>query len=289
MLLHERIGQIDGHRTVYFDSAAGYYSLRRPAAVLVPSMLLMARSYAATCRQLVRLGFRVVALELPGSGRSTRSAANWSFEDYAYWLACAVEEIGLSEPTLVGHSASAGVVLTCAARHPSHVGAVVVSDATGCRWHADHLWRIVAGRLMDAIDELAFGVRSAPDALYNATHHPRDFVHQLRLARLCQLHIAQRVHRPTLIAWGARDRTMPLRFAAELHHVISDASLYVSREGSHDWIVERAEEFARVVRAFVDDTVKPPLAASQISYLGLPVCETASGGPPDYLSTGIAG
>lgn len=285
MVLHERIGQIDGQPTVYFDSATGYYGLRRPTVVLVPSMFLMARSYATTCRELVRAGFRVVVLEMPGTSRSTRTSADWSFDDYAYWLAGAIDEIGLSEPTVIGHSVSAGVVMTCAARHPSRVGAIVVADATGCRACRDPMWRIVPGRIMDAIDELAFDVRSAPDAIYNATHHPRDCMHQLALTRLSQLPIAQRVHRPTLIAWGARDRTMPLRYAMELDRVMSDASLYVSQEGSHDWIVDRADEFARVVREFVDRDHGLPRAASQIRYLNSSICY-ASGG---YRSTGTAG
>lgn len=287
MTLHQRTGQIDGHPTTYFDSASGYYGLRQPAIVLVPSMFLMARSYAATCRELMREGFRVVALEMPGTGRSTQTSADWSFDDYAYWLACAIDEIGLVEPALIGHSVSAGVVLTCAARHPSRVGSIVVCDATGCRSGADRLLRIVPGRLMDAIDELAFDVRTAPDALFNATHHPRDCMHQFRLTKLCQLPIAQRVHRPTLIAWGARDRTMPLRFAIELDRAMSDASLYVSQEGSHDWIVDRPDEFARAVRRFVVDKVRAPLEASQIRYLGVPVSETSH--HSDYLSTGTAG
>jgi hypothetical protein len=38
--------------------------------------------------------------------------------------------------------------------------------------------------------------------------------------------------------------------------------MYISREGSHDWLIDRAPEFARALRSFIDATPAAPVVAS---------------------------
>jgi pimeloyl-ACP methyl ester carboxylesterase len=162
-----------------------------------------------------------------------------------------IEAMGLDRPPLVGHFVPGPVVLTAAARHGSRVGPIVLCDSSGGFNGSDSMWRIIPRRFIDAVEELAFDLRATPDALFNAAHHPRACLHQFRLAKVSQARLAQRVHNPTLLAWGARGRTMPLRCARLIEKVMANATTHVSREGSHDWMIERADEFAGVVHALL--------------------------------------
>jgi pimeloyl-ACP methyl ester carboxylesterase len=63
--------------------------------------------------------------------------------------------------------------------------------------------------------------------------------------------VAHDVKRPVLLAWGAMDFVMPVAGARELANLLPDAQLYVSQRGSHDWLIERAEEFGAMLERFV--------------------------------------
>jgi pimeloyl-ACP methyl ester carboxylesterase len=60
---------------------------------------------------------------------------------------------------------------------------------------------------------------------------------------------------PTLLAWGDRDRTVPLACASRLGREIPDAKLVVG-SGSHDWLVTAPDAFAATLRRFVEESVR---------------------------------
>lgn len=71
--------------------------------------------------------YRVVALDRPGSGHSTRPdgvAADLATQARA--IAALVERLGLERPTVVGHSLGGATALTLALEHPQHVGALAL-------------------------------------------------------------------------------------------------------------------------------------------------------------------
>src|SRR3954463_5353908 len=116
------IDKLRARYVVYGDGAR--------AIVLVPSMYLLARTYAPTASALVALDptVRVITIELPGSGGSSSLPVRWTHEDYAYFLVHALEVLHIERPAaLIGHSNSAAVVLTAAARHPRYVGPIVLA------------------------------------------------------------------------------------------------------------------------------------------------------------------
>jgi hypothetical protein len=64
------------------------------------------------------------------------------------------------------------------------------------------------------------------------------------------LSVAQ-VKVPTLIAWGRRDKTIPLYAAGTFFKLIPNSHVYISDEGSHNWLIQRPEEFCQAVTEFV--------------------------------------
>jgi pimeloyl-ACP methyl ester carboxylesterase len=71
---------------------------------------------------------RVVAIDLPGHGRSSPGGTPLAIErlaDDVMWL---VEEVGLERPVLVGHSVGGTIVLDAAARNVGAVAGIVMLD-----------------------------------------------------------------------------------------------------------------------------------------------------------------
>jgi valacyclovir hydrolase len=78
--------------------------------------------------------YRVIAVDLPGSGRSgpqPRSYPPTYYEDDADTMAALLKERGVSSARIVGHSDGGEVALLMAARHPTLVRSVIAIGTLG--------------------------------------------------------------------------------------------------------------------------------------------------------------
>jgi pimeloyl-ACP methyl ester carboxylesterase len=232
-----------GHRGYVEQAGAG------DPVLLLPSMLVLARSYRPTVRLLSQHA-RALTIELPGSGRGGKLSRPWAFEDYAQWLAACLRRLGLHQPTVIGHSDSGAVALALAALHPGLVGRLVVVDTVAVK--AQSLMRVLIGRAVDAGLELPLTATGLHHAVYNLVRHTRNFAQLVVASAAAELpDYLHRVESPTLIAWGARDHTMPVSFARSLQSALRHAQMWRCESGSHDWLITHAAEFERVVRSFI--------------------------------------
>jgi pimeloyl-ACP methyl ester carboxylesterase len=246
---HDRFVDVAGLTGVYTDVGAG------PPVVILASTLVRARSYHWLSECLAP-HFRVLAVEMPASGRASRPPRPWGFEDYAQWAAHFLEKLDLRDVTLIGHSNSGGTVMVMAAagRLASRLGRIVLADSVGGDV-SPSLPRALLGRAIDAVLEPRLTLFGWHHVLYNAFFHPATTMAQVWISvheDLRRYAAAAKV--PALVAWGARDHTIPPRCAAALRDAIPNAELYVSPRGSHDWLLDRAEEFTAVLRDFVRRT-----------------------------------
>ena len=76
-------------------------------------------------RYLAHHGYGVLALDLPGHGRS-QGAALARIEDLADWVAGVLDAAGVKQAALVGHSMGSLIALECAARHPARIAKIAL-------------------------------------------------------------------------------------------------------------------------------------------------------------------
>ncbi len=80
-------------------------------------------------RHFARHGRNVVAVDLPGHGRSAGAAAI-SIEDMADWVIDLLDALQIERAALAGHSLGSLVALDCAARYPDRVRALAMVGTT---------------------------------------------------------------------------------------------------------------------------------------------------------------
>ncbi len=110
-------GELDGLRLHYLDEGRG------PATALIHGLGGFAESWRHNIPELARHG-RVIALDLPGSGRSGKPRRAYTLEFLARALEGLVRALGLDRVRLVGHSMGGHGALTCALRHPDRYRSV---------------------------------------------------------------------------------------------------------------------------------------------------------------------
>jgi pimeloyl-ACP methyl ester carboxylesterase len=105
-------------------------------AVLVHGFTAEGILYAQTLARLVRMGFKVVAIDVAGHG-STQGlpTGGGSLTAYSQLLGRALDRLGIRRSLLVGHSLGGRLVTELAATEPQRALAVVLIDAAvGASW-----------------------------------------------------------------------------------------------------------------------------------------------------------
>ena len=80
-------------------------------------------------RHFARHGRNVIAVDLPGHGRSAGEPCA-SIEDMGDWVVDLLDALQLQQAAVVGHSLGSLVALDCAARHPDRVRAIALVGCT---------------------------------------------------------------------------------------------------------------------------------------------------------------
>lgn len=104
-------------------------------------------------------GYRVLALDLPGYGKSDKPAGfPYSSEALADALHEWTQRVGAKRPVLVGHSLGGQTALAYALRHPEALGALALTAPAGFEAFSDKEKALISGALTVA------GVKGADEA-----------------------------------------------------------------------------------------------------------------------------
>jgi non-heme chloroperoxidase len=115
----------DGARLFYIDCGEG------PPVVLVSSAWLNSRMWEHQIPELVSQGFRCVAYDRRGHGRSDWPWVGYDYDTLADDLSVVIERLGLTRVAFVSHSAGAGEVVRYITRHGAgHVAGVALISPT---------------------------------------------------------------------------------------------------------------------------------------------------------------
>ena len=105
---------------VYYGTGSGVPADDAPAIVFVHGAGFDHSVWVMPARYFARHGYRVVALDLPGHGRS-EGAARTNIESMASWVVDLLDTLNIEKAAVVGHSMGSLVVMTLAAQHHERV------------------------------------------------------------------------------------------------------------------------------------------------------------------------
>jgi pimeloyl-ACP methyl ester carboxylesterase len=132
--------EIDGQRIHYIDQGSG------PAVVMIHGLGGNLRHFTYALVERLVGEFRVIAVDRPGSGYSTRPKdASAALGTQAATLAGLIRTLKLDMPLLVGHSLGGALSLTIALNHPDCAGALaLIAPLTHARDEAPEVFRGLA-------------------------------------------------------------------------------------------------------------------------------------------------
>jgi pimeloyl-ACP methyl ester carboxylesterase len=120
---------LDGGKSAYAYTGGKSFDAARPAVVFIHGAQHDHSVWALQTRYFAHHGFGVLALDLPGHGRSD-GPARASIEELAEWTISVLDAANVEKATFVGHSMGSLVALDAAARYPDRAsGLALVSSA----------------------------------------------------------------------------------------------------------------------------------------------------------------
>ena len=250
--------EVNGHSTYC-------YTNRRPISPDKDSIIFIHGAgldhtvWTLPARHFARHGRNVIAVDLPGHGRSAGTPLS-SVEAMADWIIDVIDALGVGKTALVGHSMGSLVALDCAARHGERVRALALLGSTAPMPVADALLDAARAGEHAAFDTLTtFGYskrhqysgnsnpgiwmigatlrlfeRSNPGVLHADLNACNQY--QSGVERAGSLQCA------TLAIVGVEDRLTPLRGARGLLEAIPGADIRKLADSGHTMTSEAPNE-----------------------------------------------
>lgn len=282
--VQEAVLDLHGHDVAYRRAGSG------PVVLLVHGIAGTSAVWDAILPELAAT-HTVIAPDLPGHGRSGRSAGDYSVGAMAATLRDLLLALGLERATVVGHSLGGGVAMQYAYLFPEHCERLVLVSAGGLGRSVALTLRSAAlpgsevvtaglglvarggGRALGAVGLLR-PERVSPPARELGRSVAALADRETRTAFLATLRavvgpVGQRVFAgdrlylaaamPTLIVWGERDPIIPVGHGRRAHAAMPGSRLEVLPGVGHFPPLEAPEELAAALREFLA-TTEPAVA-----------------------------
>ncbi|MFB3103263.1 MAG: alpha/beta fold hydrolase [Alphaproteobacteria bacterium] len=258
---------VDG-ATVFAHTGGSPFDPAQPVLVLIHGAGTDHTFWGLQTRYFSHHGFSVLAVDLPGHGRSDGPALD-SIDALADWLWQVLDTVGARQAALAGHSMGSLIALAAGAKRPENTRALVlVGTAERIAVHEDLL---AAGQnndptAFDMITDWGFGKPShlgghqAPGlwmlgggrALL-ATSAPGVLGSDLAACDVYDgaVEAAKKIACPVLLLLGADDRMTPPRTATALAQALAHVETEILPATGHMIMVERPNETIDAIDGFL--------------------------------------
>jgi pimeloyl-ACP methyl ester carboxylesterase len=255
-------------REVYAYTGTRPQVATQPTIVFVHGAACDHSVWALQSRYFAHHGFNVLAVDLPGHGRSEGPPLR-SVEVIADWLAGLLDAAAVDRAALVGHSMGALAALECAARHPARIERIaligvalpmeVSDDLVDAARRDDHAaYQLINGWSFSARRSL--GGNAVPGLWMTGNsmrllerNRPGTLALDLDACRSYAngLAAAAAVRCPALVITGLRDIMAPPRNARAAVGALRDARAVDLPEAGHSLMAEEPDGVLDALCAFL--------------------------------------
>lgn len=189
--------------------------------------------------QLLSNDYSVHLIDLPGFGQSTQPETVWNSFDYADRIIQYLDENGIAQANVIGHSFGGKVSISLACRHSDRVNNLILVGSSGLRRRRSFAKKC----RMQAIKWLGKSAKAFDSlfrtSLFSSLFAPRfgsaDYKNANPMMRKILVKSVNEdlsesialIHKPTLMLWGEQDDETPPEVARRLQSLIQKSQLFI--------------------------------------------------------------
>ncbi len=185
--------------------------------------------------------FRIISIDLPGFGQSTRPTETWGSPEYAKIISELLLDIGIERYSLFGHSFGGKIAFLIAHNNIDCVEKLILMGANIIRTPHGFSWYCKVGsyKIMKWVykffirDEVRletmksrFGSQDYKDSVFM-----RDIL--IKEVNEDYTNLLKDLSVPTFLYWGESDDATPLWMGRKINKLLPDAGIFVVKNGSH--------------------------------------------------------
>ncbi|MGA7396825.1 MAG: alpha/beta fold hydrolase [Solirubrobacterales bacterium] len=270
-----------------------------PAIILVHGITSSSRTWKQTMPLLAK-NHRVVAFDLFGHGKSSKSIKDCSLGAYASTLRDLTVLLEMPRATIVGHSLGGGIAMQFAYQFPERLERMVLVSAGGLGRDVNLALRAATLPGSELVMPLMFsspmreaaqkigglfskvGIHGNADiegvsegfASLGDTATRRAFIQTMRAVAdangqrvdaLDRIHLTELL--PTMVVWGARDRIIPVSHAHEAIKLMPECRLEIFEDSGHFPFNNHPHRFAGLIDEFISETDPADISEEHIRQL----------------------
>lgn len=212
-------------------------------------------------RQTLAKQFRVIVPDLPGFGGTQISANVWGLDEYAAFVAHLLEKLDIKDVyAIVGHSNGGAIAIRGVSSGVLPAKRLVLLASAGIR--GEHVGR---QRMLQSATKVGkFLTLPLPDSAKRALR--RQLYHMVRSDMMVAEHLQETFKKivsedvrkdaatiaiPTLLIYGEKDRSTPIRYGELLHQRIGGSKLVVLPGTGHFVHIDRPAEVTKAIEEFL--------------------------------------
>lgn len=227
--------------------------------------------FAAGC---ISDGYRVVQFDFPGFGESDEPREPWRPADYADFFCAFMQELGICEAVLIGHSYGGRVIIKLAERAhdatenggdplPFDISKIVLIDSAGImpERSAAQKRRVKRYKIMRNFLTSKPVHAMFPEVIdyWMSQQGSDDYRNSSPMMKKClvmavnedQREALPKIKQDTLLIWGDLDDATPIGDAKTMEEKIPNAGLVVLEGTGHYSFLEKPAQFRGIIRSYL--------------------------------------
>ena len=208
----------------------------------------------ANMTDLLSKKYKVVAMDMPGFGKSDEPKEVWDVSSYVQFVIDFLKDYDAKEVMFLGHSFGGRVIIKMHSRNdlPFKVTKVILVDSAGIMPPKSN---------KKAVLSLGIVKKIFPDALENFRKKmgSADYAAASPMMRQVMVKVVNEdlepylpnIKAPTLLIWGVNDTATPLSDGEKMEKLIPDAGLVKLENAGHYSFLEQQFTFNRVMCSFM--------------------------------------
>lgn len=238
-------------------------------AGLGPALLILhgwggsSDSWVAVQRILANQGYKVICPDFPGFGKSITPPKPWGIGDYTDFLLNFIQELGVNDFFLLGHSFGGRVAIKSTIQYPEKVNGLILCGSAGIKPKAGIKTKIISrlakignalftpkilNRFKDAVRNLFYVFLRHKDYV-KAKGTMRETIKRVLEEDL--LPDLSKIKTKTLLIWGGADKMVPVKYAHIFKERIVDSELKILPKTGHSPNLECPEKLSEIILDFI--------------------------------------
>jgi pimeloyl-ACP methyl ester carboxylesterase len=205
--------------------------------------------------------FRVIAIDLPGFGKSDKPKKVLSIEDYANDIEEFFNLLKIKNPILIGHSFGGRISIIVGSRNK--ITKIILIDSAGIKpiRKPSYYIKVYTYKALKNIGKIKLFnsyIEKIKGKMGSNDYKTAQGIMRQIMVRVVNTDLKEylpKILAPTLLLWGEKDTITPLKDAYVMKKLINDAGIVVFNNCGHYSFLEQPNETNIIINNFIKDDI----------------------------------